>query len=60
MTGDVAFLWRRLAPDLFQPKEGLVKRVGLSFRAWPPGDTVAVEQTIAKAERLLSVSFAPA
>jgi polysaccharide pyruvyl transferase WcaK-like protein len=51
-TGDAAFLWRRLAPELFQPKDGLIKKVALSFRAWPPGDTVAVEQTIAKAERL--------
>ena len=52
LTGDVAFLWRRLAPELFQPRAGPVKKVGLSFRAWPPGDTVVVEQTIAKAERL--------
>jgi polysaccharide pyruvyl transferase WcaK-like protein/SAM-dependent methyltransferase len=51
-TADVAFLWRRLRPELFQPKTGPVKRVGLSFRTWPLGDTVAVEQTIAKAEQL--------
>ncbi len=51
-TGDVAFLWRRLAPELFHLRDGPIRRVGLSFRAWPLGDTDAVEQTIAKAERL--------
>jgi polysaccharide pyruvyl transferase WcaK-like protein/SAM-dependent methyltransferase len=52
VTGDAAFLWRRLAPELFRPKDGPIRRVGLSFRAWPLGDTVAVEQTVAKAEQL--------
>jgi colanic acid/amylovoran biosynthesis protein len=51
-TADAAFLWRRLAPELFKPKDGPVRTVGLCFRAWPLDDTVAVQDTLAKAEQL--------
>jgi polysaccharide pyruvyl transferase WcaK-like protein len=48
-TADAAFLWRRLAPELFRPKDGPVRAVGLCFRAWPPEDDTAVQDTLAKA-----------
>jgi colanic acid/amylovoran biosynthesis protein len=51
-AADAAFLWRRLAPELFRPKQGEIRAIGLCFRAWPLGDTVAVKETIAKAGRL--------
>jgi polysaccharide pyruvyl transferase WcaK-like protein/SAM-dependent methyltransferase len=51
-TADAAFLWRRLAPELFKPKDGPVRIVGLCFRAWPLDDTVAVRDTLAKADQL--------
>lgn len=34
VTADVAFLWRKLRPDLYIPKKGTVKKVALSFRNW--------------------------
>ncbi len=51
-TADVAFLWRRLAPELFCTRQSPTGKVGLCFRAWPLGDTVAVKDTIAKAVEL--------
>lgn len=51
-TADAAFLWQRLAGDLFQPKQGPVRSVALSFRLWPLGDQLEVENTIFKAEQL--------
>jgi polysaccharide pyruvyl transferase WcaK-like protein len=51
-TADAAFLWRQLAPELFTPKRGPVKTVGLCFRAWPLQDAAAVQETVAKADRL--------
>lgn len=53
ITGDMAFLWHRLAPQLFNPKrESSTKVIGLSLRVWPLGDQVLLQQTIAKAEQL--------
>jgi colanic acid/amylovoran biosynthesis protein len=51
-TADAAFLWRRLAPELFRAKEGPVRSVALSFRSWPLGDQVEVQKTLSKAEQL--------
>jgi polysaccharide pyruvyl transferase WcaK-like protein len=51
-TTDIAFLWRHLSPDLFRPRSGPIRTVGLCFRAWPLDDTVVVDETIAKADRL--------
>jgi colanic acid/amylovoran biosynthesis protein len=51
-TADAAFLWRRLAEDLFQVKDGPVRSIALSFRSWPLGDQVEVEKTLFKAEQL--------
>jgi polysaccharide pyruvyl transferase WcaK-like protein/SAM-dependent methyltransferase len=51
-TADAAFLWRRLAPELFRAKEGPVRSVALSFRSWPLGDPVEVQKTLSKAEQL--------
>src|SRR5438552_1628267 len=51
-TADAAFLWHDLAPELFQPRDGPIRKVGLCFRVWPLGETVAVKQTVAKAEDL--------
>jgi polysaccharide pyruvyl transferase WcaK-like protein len=53
ITTDVAFLWHRIAPELFNPKrESNTRLIGLSFRVWPLGDQVVQQQTIAKAEQL--------
>lgn len=54
VTADAAFLWRRLAPELFRPHEGPVRRVALSFREWPLGDEGATRSTMAKAAALAS------
>jgi polysaccharide pyruvyl transferase WcaK-like protein len=51
-TADAAFLWRRLAPDLFQPKSGPVRSIALAFRVWPLGDNIEVQRTIDKADKL--------
>jgi len=51
-TADMAFLWRRIAPDLFVLRRGDVRFVALSFRTWPLGDSTSVAMTLAKAERL--------
>ena len=51
-TADAAFLWHRLAPELFRPKTSPVQTIGLCFRVWPLGDTVRVQETIAKAQQL--------
>jgi polysaccharide pyruvyl transferase WcaK-like protein/2-polyprenyl-3-methyl-5-hydroxy-6-metoxy-1,4-benzoquinol methylase len=53
VTGDAAFLWHRIAPELFKPKkESNTRLVGLSFRVWPLGDQAMQEKTITKAEQL--------
>jgi colanic acid/amylovoran biosynthesis protein len=53
ITADLAFLWRRIAPELFNPKsESKIRIIGLSLRVWPLGDQVVQQQTIAKAEQL--------
>ena len=51
-TADAAFLWHRLAPELFQPKSSPVQTIGLCFRVWPLDDTSRVKETIAKAQQL--------
>jgi polysaccharide pyruvyl transferase WcaK-like protein/SAM-dependent methyltransferase len=51
-TADAAFLWRHLARELFQTKDGPVRSVALSFRTWPLGDQIEVEKTLFKAEQL--------
>jgi polysaccharide pyruvyl transferase WcaK-like protein len=54
-TADAAFLWRKLSPESFHTndqRDGSLKKIGLCFRVWPLGDTMAVEGTIARAERL--------
>lgn len=52
VTADAAFLWRTLAPELFQAKSGAALKVGLCFREWPLRDETAVAATIAKAVAL--------
>ena len=53
LTADMAFLWHRLAPDLFRRRDGEpVRRLGLSFRPWPLGDPASTARTIEKAEAL--------
>jgi colanic acid/amylovoran biosynthesis protein len=53
LTADAAFLWRRLAPDLFRARSGAaVRQVALCFREWPPGDRAAAERVIGKAAAL--------
>jgi colanic acid/amylovoran biosynthesis protein len=53
ITADVAFLWHRIAPEMFKPKsESNARLIGLSFRVWPLGDQGTLQQTIAKAEQL--------
>jgi polysaccharide pyruvyl transferase WcaK-like protein len=53
ITADAAFLWHRIAPEMFKPKrESNNRLIGLSFRVWPLGDQVALQQTIAKGEEL--------
>lgn len=51
-TADAAFLWHRLAPELFRPKSSPVQTIGLCFRVWPLADTLRVKETIAKAQQL--------
>ena len=51
-TADAAFLWHKLAPELFQPKDKPIRTVGLCFRVWPLDDQVRVNQTIHKATAL--------
>jgi colanic acid/amylovoran biosynthesis protein len=51
-TADAAFLWRHLAPDLFQPKSAPVRSIALAFRVWPLGDNIEVQRTVDKAEKL--------
>jgi colanic acid/amylovoran biosynthesis protein len=53
ITADAAFLWHRIAPEMFKPKgESNARLIGLSFRVWPLGDQRMLQQTIAKAEQL--------
>ncbi len=52
LGADVAFLWRQLAPELYRKKEGPPRTIGLSFRAWPLGDTVRARDTVDKAVQL--------
>ncbi len=53
ITADAAFLWRRIAGELFKPATDSKPRVvGLSFRVWPLNDRVVVQRTIAKATLL--------
>lgn len=35
VIGDIAFYWRRMAPQLFLAKNGPIRKVALSFRKWP-------------------------
>lgn len=51
-TADAAFLWRKLAPEIFREKSGPVRDIGMCFRTWPLGDTTAVKDTMAKAAAL--------
>jgi colanic acid/amylovoran biosynthesis protein len=51
-TADAAFLWRRLAPDVFRAKTGAARIVGMCFRAWPLHDLPAAAATVAKAVAL--------
>ena len=53
-TADAAFLWRGLAPELFQPRaaDTPVHRVAPCFRAWPLGDPDAREAIVLRAVRL--------
>jgi colanic acid/amylovoran biosynthesis protein len=53
ITADAAFLWHRVAPEMFKPRSASnIRLIGLSFRVWPLGDQVGLEQTIAKGEQL--------
>lgn len=51
-TADMAFLWHRLAPELFQPKPGPTRKIALCFRVWPLNDAASAAATLEKAERL--------
>lgn len=51
-TADAAFLWHRLAPELFRPKSSPVRTIGLCFRVWPIEDTSRVKETIVRAQEL--------
>jgi polysaccharide pyruvyl transferase WcaK-like protein len=51
-TGDMAFLWRRLAPELFQTRTGNIRTIGVCFRAWPLNNANAEQEIIVKAEQL--------
>jgi colanic acid/amylovoran biosynthesis protein len=51
-TADAAFLWRRLAPNLFRQRSGAVRSIALAFRVWPLGDNIEVQRTVDKAEKL--------
>jgi len=54
VTGDVAFLWRSIAPGLYRARDSNSeqKLIGLSFRPWPLGDKKALKETIEKAANL--------
>lgn len=53
ITGDAAFLWHDIAPELFRPAaNGRIRTVGLSFRVWPLGDRITLRETVGKAEQL--------
>lgn len=52
VTADAAFLWHNIAPDLFSPSLGPVKKVGLCFRIWPLNDTKNATKTVEKAVEL--------
>ena len=53
ITGDAAFLWHEIAPELFKPVANReMRKVGLSFRPWPLGDRAMLRETIVKAEQL--------
>lgn len=52
VTADAAFLWHKLAPDLFSPSLRPVKKVGLCFRVWPLNDIENAFKTVDKAIEL--------
>jgi colanic acid/amylovoran biosynthesis protein len=57
LTSDVAFYWRRLAPQLFASRRGPLRRVAMCFREWRgPAGTAAC--LTAKAARLCEHLFA--
>lgn len=51
-TADAAFLWRRLAPELFRERRGDSQRIALCFRAWPPGGRTETGSLVEKAVAL--------
>ncbi len=53
-TADAAFLWRSLAPDLYQPptENQPTHQIALCFRAWPLHDADSRQATIHKAVAL--------
>src|SRR5436190_3499765 len=51
-TADAAFLWRRLAPELYLQKSGPLRSIAMAFRIWPLGDEHEVQKTVSKAEQL--------
>lgn len=51
-TGEMAFIWRMLAPECFQEKTGPVRTIGLNFRIWPPRDLKAEKEILGKAGQL--------
>lgn len=51
-TGDAAFLWHTLAPELFTMKTGPVRTIGMCFRGWPLGDDSSARTIVAKGTRL--------
>jgi colanic acid/amylovoran biosynthesis protein len=52
LTADIAFAFRTLAPALFRPRIGPVRKIGLGVRAWPLKDAQAREVTVEKATTL--------
>lgn len=51
-TGEMAFLWRTLAPECFQEKTDPIRTMGLNFRVWPPRDLRAEKEILTKADKL--------
>jgi colanic acid/amylovoran biosynthesis protein len=51
VSTDIAFYWRRMAPELYIAKRGPVRRIALSFRDWH-SDGVSVETIVQRAAEL--------
>ncbi|HMO27309.1 MAG TPA: polysaccharide pyruvyl transferase family protein, partial [Tepidisphaeraceae bacterium] len=50
---DLAFLWRRLSPELFRARSSDVRHVGLCLRVWPLKDDASATETARKGAKLI-------